>query len=175
MIPTVVESDLRQRYRSYEHHVHASASTAQALAAAEHVSGSRVAKLVVLELDGELAIAVIAATDRLDPRPLVEATGARVRLAREREFADRFLPCELGAEPPLAMFGVPIYVDDKLLREPTIVIPAGTHEDAAVVATGEWMWCERARPLANLGRRPATSFEERLHAPAPGRPGGSTW
>ena len=175
MIPAIVETDLRQRYRSYEHHVHASASTAQALAAAEHAAGSRVAKLVVLQIDGELAIAVIAATDRLNVQPLEEATGARVRLAREREFAERFRPCELGAEPPLAMFGLPIWVDDKLLREETIVIPAGTHEDAAVVATGEWMWCERVRPLANLGHRAAASFEERLHPAAAGRGRGSSW
>jgi Ala-tRNA(Pro) deacylase len=175
MIPSIVESDLRRHYRSYEHHVHASAATAQALAAAEQVSGARVAKLVVVKLDGELAIAVIAATDRLDVRPLEEATGARVRLAQEREFADRFPPCELGAEPPLAMFGLPIYVDDKLLREDTLVIPAGTHEDAAVVGTSEWTWCERVRPLANLGRRAATSFEERLHVSASGRGRGSSW
>ncbi len=153
MIPAAVEAHLRRRYASYQHHVHPAARSAQALAAAEHASGHRVAKVVVLRLDGELAIAVVAATDRVDVRPLEEATGARAELARERDFAHRFLPCELGAEPPLALFGVPIYVDDKLIRERTLVFPAGSHVDSAVLDTGEWAWCERVRAIANLGRR----------------------
>jgi Ala-tRNA(Pro) deacylase len=150
MIPAIIEAHLRERYSAYEHHVHAAAATAQELAAAEHVSGYRVAKLVVLRLGGRLVIAVVAATDRVNVQPLEEATGARAELVPEAEFSDRFSPCEPGAEPPLAIFGVPIYVDDKLIRERAIVIPAGTHEDAAIVDTSEWSWSERA---LNLGRR----------------------
>lgn len=153
MIPAVVEGHLRQRYAAYVHHVHATAFTAQELAAAEHVSGYRVAKLVVLKLNGELAIAVVAATDRVNVHPLEEATGARAELVPEEEFLERFRPCDPGAEPPLAMFGVPIYVDDKLARERTILVPAGTHEDAAILDTSEWLWCEKVRPIMNLGRR----------------------
>jgi len=153
MIPAVVDAHLREWYGAYQHHVHAIAATAQDLAAAEHVSGYRVAKPVVLRLDGELALAVVAATDRVNVGPLEEATNARAELVPEAEFAERFRPCDPGAEPPLAMFGVPIYVDDKLIRERTIVIPAGTHEDAAVIDTSEWIWCERVRTIVNLGRR----------------------
>jgi Ala-tRNA(Pro) deacylase len=153
VIPAIVEAHLRRRYGTYEHRVHAAAASAQELAAAERVSGSRVAKLVLLRLDGELAMAVVAATDRVNVRPLEEATGSRAVPVGEEELADRFLPCEPGAEPPLAMFGVPIYADDKLLRERTILIPAGTHEDAVTVETSEWIWCERVQPLTNLGLR----------------------
>lgn len=153
MIPAIVEAYLRTRYPTYVHHVHASAFTARDLAAAEHVSGYRVAKLVVLKLSGELAIAVVAATDRVNVRPLEEARGARAELVPEEEFLERFRPCDPGAEPPLALFGIPIYVDDKLIRERTILVPAGTHEDAAVLETSEWVWCERVWPITNLGRR----------------------
>jgi Ala-tRNA(Pro) deacylase len=153
MIPAIIEARLRDRYSAHEHHVHVSAATAQELAAAEHVSGYRVAKAVVLKLGGDLVIAVVAATDRVNVHPLEEATGARAELVPEADFAERFSPCEPGAEPPLAIFGVPIYVDDKLIRESTIVIPAGTHEDAAVIDTSEWIWSERVMPLTNLGRR----------------------
>jgi Ala-tRNA(Pro) deacylase len=149
----MVEAHLRRRYGAFEHRVHAAASSAQELAAAEGVSGHRVAKPVVLRLDGGLAIAVVAATDRVNLGPLEEATGARAVVVPAAELAELFRPCEPGAEPPLAVFGIPIYADDKLLRERTILIPAGTHEDAAVVETSEWMWCERVQPLVNLGRR----------------------
>jgi Ala-tRNA(Pro) deacylase len=152
VIPAIVEAHLRRRY-GYEHHVHAPAATAEELAAAERVSGRRVAKLVLLGLDGKLAMAVVAATDRVNPRPLEEATGSRAVVVPEGQLADRFRPCEPGAEPPLAIFGMPIYVDDKLLRERTIVIPARTHEHAVVVDTSEWVWCERVQPLTNLGLR----------------------
>ncbi len=163
MIPAIVEAHLRQRYGAYEHLVHAPAFTARDLAAAEHVSGHRVAKLVVLRLRGELAIAIIAATDRVNLRPLEEATAARAELVPEEEFVERFRPCEPGAEPPLAMFGIPIYVDEKLIREPAILVPAGTHEDAVVLDTSEWIWCERVRPMTGLGRRSPPGERRRRH------------
>ncbi len=155
MIPSAIETHIHGRYRRHVHHTHASAATAQELAANEHVSGYRVAKPVVIELAGELAIAVVAATDRVNLAVLEEATGSRAEIVPEIEFADRFRPCEPGAEPPLALFGVPIFVDDKLLREWAVVMPAGTHEDAIVLETAEWAWCEKVQPIANLGRRPA--------------------
>lgn len=153
MIPTVVESHLRQHHPRFELHHHSVAETAQELAAVEHVAGRRVAKPVVVKLDGELAIAVVAATDRVSLSAIEEATAARAELAGERELAERFAPCEAGAEPPLAMFGVPILVDDRLLHEPTLIMPAGTHEDAIVLDTHEWAACERVQPIANLGLR----------------------
>jgi Ala-tRNA(Pro) deacylase len=153
MIPDLVERHLRERYHGFEHHVHRSASTAQELASAERLSGHRVAKVVVLDIGGELAMAVVAATDRVNLAPLEEATGTEAALAPEATFAPRFSPCEVGAEPPLAIFGVPIFVDDKLLREQRIAMPAGTHEDAVLVDTHEWLWQEHAQPIVNLGRR----------------------
>jgi Ala-tRNA(Pro) deacylase len=152
MIPPMIETHLRERYRAYEHHTHPTAETAQELAAAEHVSGRRVAKPVVLKVHGELTIAVVAATDRVNLAPLEEATGSQAELVSEAEFSERFRPCDVGAEPPLAIFGVPIFVDDKLIREQTIVMPAGTHDDSVILDTSEWAWCERVQMITGLGR-----------------------
>ena len=153
MIPETIERHLRSRYRGFEHHVHRSAMTAQQLAAAEHLDGHEVAKVVVLDLDGELAMAVVAATDRVNVAPLEEATGCVAELVPEAELAAQFAPCATGAVPPLAIFGVPIYADDALMREQRIAMPAGTHEDAVVVDTSEWLWEEYVQPITNLGRR----------------------
>lgn len=161
MIPEIVERHLCERYRSFEHHVHRSAATAQELAAAEHVSGYRVAKVVVLDVGGELAMAVIAAADRVNLAPLEEATGAAAELVAESEFSPLFAPCETGAEPPLAIFGVPIFVDEKLMREPRIAMPAGTHRDAVVVDTTEWLWHEHVQPITNLARRATVARDSR--------------
>lgn len=153
MIPALIQAHLRERHPAYQHHVHAAAETAKGLAAAEHVMGERVAKAVVFKADGKLAIAVVAASERVDVDVLGRATASHVELVPEREFCERFRPCEVGAEPPLAMFGVPIFVDDKLMRQPTVVMPGGTYEDAIVLDTSEWARCEEVRAIANLGRR----------------------
>jgi Ala-tRNA(Pro) deacylase len=151
MIPSNIEEHLRQKHQGFEHHVHRAAMTAQDLAAREHVSGHRVAKPVVVKLDGNLALAVVAASERLNLAALEEATGLRVELVSEQEFAPLFEPCERGAEPPLALFGVPIFMDARLEQEKTLLMPAGSHQDAVVLDTHQWMACEKAQPVANLG------------------------
>lgn len=153
MIPTLIETHLKERHGGFEHRTHATAMTAQELAANEHVSGYRVAKPVVLKLDGKLAMAVVAATDRVSLGALEEATGATAELVPEGEFAVQFQPCEPGAEPPLAVFGIPIFADEKFLHERRLLMPAGTHEDAVLLDTHEWMTCEKVQPIANLGVR----------------------
>lgn len=151
MIPATVEAYLRSHHSGFAHHIHRVAMTAQELAAADHVTGRRVAKPVIVRLGGRLAIAVVRATDRLNLAALEEATGEAAELVGERDFADRFAPCELGAEPPLALFGLPIFVDERIERVPTLVMPAGTHEDAVELDTNAWMRAERAQPVSNLG------------------------
>ncbi|WP_242395844.1 aminoacyl-tRNA deacylase [Anaeromyxobacter oryzisoli] len=153
MIPSLIEAHLREHHPEFEHHAHARAFTAQELAAAEHVTGYRVAKPVVVRLDGKLAIAVVAATDRVSLGTLEEATASSAELVPEVEFWPSFRPCDPGAEPPLALFGLPIFVDEKLLEEERLVMPGGTHEDAVVLETGEWLRCEQVQPVANLGVR----------------------
>ncbi len=163
MIPTAIDAYLRARYRAYEHRTHAPVGTAQALAAAEHVSGYRVAKTVALTFEGGLALAVVAAADRLQLHVLEEATGSRAELVPEPRLVELSPPCELGALPPLALFGVPIFTDDAFLRAWQIVMAAGTRVDAIALETGEWAWCERVQPITGLGR--SASGRHRVLAP----------
>jgi Ala-tRNA(Pro) deacylase len=72
-------------------------------------------------------------------------------LVPEDSFADRFWPCEVGAEPPLSLFGVPIFVDAELARQPQLLMRAGTHEDSILVDTDEWLVSENARIVKDLG------------------------
>jgi len=151
MIPSFIRSYLEQQHVGYAHHIHAAAMTAQELAANEHVTGRRVLKPVIVKVDGQLAFAVVAATEKVNLAQLEEATGARVELVPEGEFVSRFLPCEAGAEPPLAIFGLPIFFDEKLERAGRMIMPAGTHQDAVELETKAWMSAEKAQPVANLG------------------------
>ncbi len=151
MIPALIEEHLRQHHGGFVHAVHPDAVTAQDLAAAEHVTGRRVAKTVVVKLGDELAFAVVRATDRVNLAAIEEATGELADLAPESAFAEFFRPCEIGSEPPLGLFGLPIFVDEKLVQEQTLVMPAGTHRDAVELDAGEWLRCEGAQPVFNLG------------------------
>jgi Ala-tRNA(Pro) deacylase len=152
MIPERIERYLVDHHLPFVHTTHVRAVAAQRFAAAEHVPGDRIAKPVVVRVDGELALAVVAATQKVDVDELARTLRARqVELVPETEFEQRFEPCEVGAEPPLRLFGLPIYVDAALVRMPRLVMRAGTHEDAIEVDTAEWMRSERATPIERLG------------------------
>src|SRR5512138_3786823 len=65
MIPEPIDQYLRKNHLAYEHTTHMRTVPAQRVAAAEHVSGDRVAKPVVVRIDGTLALAVVTATERV--------------------------------------------------------------------------------------------------------------
>ncbi len=153
MIPETIGRYLEEHHVPYEHTTHLRAVAAQRLAAAEHVTGDRIAKPVVVSIDGVLSLAVVAATQRVDTDALRSGTGAsRVEIVPEDRFEGRFDPCEVGAEPPLGVFGLPIFVDADLAREPWIVMRGGTHEDALRIETAAWLKSENVTPVARLGR-----------------------
>jgi Ala-tRNA(Pro) deacylase len=153
MIPDRIDRYLRDRELPFVHSVHMRAVPAQRMAHAEHVTGDRIAKPVVVSLDGKLALAVVSASQHVDVEALRRTTGARVaRLAPEESFEGRFEPCEVGAEPALGLFGLPLFVDGELAREPWIVLRGGTHEDAITIDTAAWMSAESPTPVEGLGR-----------------------
>jgi Ala-tRNA(Pro) deacylase len=153
MIPEAIDRYLREHHLAYEHTMHMRAVPAQRLAAAEHVPGDRVAKPVVVSLDGRIALAVVAATQKVDVDALREGSFAsRVEVVPEAMFQELFAGCEVGAEPPLELFGLPIFVDADLAREPWIVMRGGTHEDALKIDTVEWLRSEHVTPVERLGR-----------------------
>jgi Ala-tRNA(Pro) deacylase len=153
MIPETIDRYLKQHHLAYEHSVHSRTVAAQRLAAAEHVPGDRIAKPVVVSIDGVLALAVVSATEKVDVEALRRATGAEtIAIVPETAFEGRFAPCEVGAEPPLGLFGLPMYVDAHLAREPWIVMRGGTHEDAIRIETAAWLRSEGVTPVERLGR-----------------------
>jgi len=108
---------------------HSPAFTMQEIAAATHIPGKELAKTVVVNIDGRLAMAVLPASQQVDLELLREQLGAReVTLAREREFRDRFPDCELGAMPPFGnLYDMDVYVADTLTEDEEIAFNAGSH------------------------------------------------
>jgi Ala-tRNA(Pro) deacylase len=110
---------------------HEQAFTAQEVAAEAHVSGRRFAKVVVVKVDGQLALAVLPAKEEVQVDQLARSLGAEsVALASEAEFRQQFPGCEVGAMPPFGnLFGVETYVSQHLAETEQIAFNAGTHTE----------------------------------------------
>jgi Ala-tRNA(Pro) deacylase len=114
---------------AYEVLTHTPAYTAQEVAAAQHVPGREVAKVVVARAGARFVMAVLPAPCRLDLHKLAHALPeGDARIATEEEFARLFPQCEVGAMPPFGnLFGLAVYVDESLTHDRQIVFQAGTH------------------------------------------------
>jgi Ala-tRNA(Pro) deacylase len=128
----LVKNYLDLQHVPYQHHVHSTAFTAQQLAAAERISGTIVAKTVVVKADDQFLMAVLPATAKVDTAALKSALNAReLELATEREFQELFPDSDVGAMPPFGnLYELPVCAEESLARAEEIVFNAGTHEDA---------------------------------------------
>src|SRR2546422_11514528 len=96
-----LENYLRESRVAYQVQHHPRAVTAQEVAASEHISGKLLAKVVMVMAGGRLVMLALPAPERVYLPEVARVLGAReVRLADEKEFADAFPGCEVGAMPP---------------------------------------------------------------------------
>ena len=125
---------------AFEMLTHRVAYTMPEVAAALHVSGRQVAKVVMVNAEGEMVMLVIPSPYRLNfakVRALLSAK--RVSLAKEAEFASLFPDCATGAMPPFGnLYDVPVYVDEAVAAEANIVFRVGTHEHTMKVAYADF-------------------------------------
>jgi Ala-tRNA(Pro) deacylase len=110
---------------------HSAAYTAQEIAAAAHVPGKELAKTVMVNIAGKMAMVILPASRQLDFERLREITDTRdVELAGEKEFAGLFPECEIGAMPPFGnLYGMDVYVSEELESDDEIAFNAGAHNE----------------------------------------------
>ncbi|MBK7104555.1 MAG: YbaK/EbsC family protein [Ignavibacteriae bacterium] len=110
---------------------HSKAYTAQEIAAVAHIEGRRLAKTVILKIDGKLAFAVLPASYKIDFEMLKNSIGnENVRLANEQEFKDKCPGCEVGAMPPFGnLFNCETFVAASLVEDEDILFNAGNHTE----------------------------------------------
>jgi Ala-tRNA(Pro) deacylase len=135
-----MEQYLRENSVGFEVMAHSQAFTMQEVAAALHVPGDQVAKVVIVCADDKMAMLVLPAPYRLNTEKARALLGAKkARLAKEDEFADLFPDCATGAMPPFGnLYDVPVYVDRALAEEPDIVFRIGTHRESMKVAYADF-------------------------------------
>jgi len=115
----------------YEVAPHREAFTGQEIAAASHVSGKSMAKVVIVTRGTGMVMAVLPAACRVGMDRLEKIFGASgIAIAREQEFAGLFPDCDTGAMPAFGnLYGLEVYVDEELAKYPQIVFQAGNHHE----------------------------------------------
>jgi len=128
-ILTKLREYLDSNHVQYEVVSHRQAFTAQEVAAAEHIPGRELAKVVMLQSGKEFLMVVLPAPYRVDLKRAQAALGKPdLTLAAEEEFAGLFPQCEPGAMPPFGnLYNLPVYVDESLTKDDAIVFNAGSH------------------------------------------------
>jgi Ala-tRNA(Pro) deacylase len=131
---------LDQNHVKYVIIKHSKAYTAQEVAASAHIPGRAMAKVVMVELDGSLAMAVLPANRKIVLQDLREVTGSDdVRFATEDMFKDHFPDCEIGAMPPFGnLYGVEVFVALALVSNTEIAFNAGSHEEIIKMAYADF-------------------------------------
>ena len=122
---------LDKRKIKYVSIIHSAAYTAQEVAASAHITGKELAKTVIVQLDGKMAMAVLPANRKIVLQDLRDVTGCdRVKFASEEEFKAKFPDCETGAMPPFGnLYGMDVYVAGTLKRNHEIAFNAGSHTE----------------------------------------------
>ena len=135
-----VSKFLKKQKVKFQLRHHPARFTAQEVAAAEHITGEEVAKVVIVKADEGFVMCVLPATHVLDMKQVKKTLGAKkVRLATEDEMANLFPDCEVGAMPPFgAEYDLPVYVEERLATDEEILFPAGTHEDSVLMAWADY-------------------------------------
>jgi Ala-tRNA(Pro) deacylase len=126
-----LEVYLREHQVPFQLQHHTQAFSAQKIAESEHIPGKMVAKTVIVLADNNMIALVLPATYLADLKKIQTVLGAReIRLAHEAEFVATFSDCEVGAMPPFGnLYGIPVYVEQRLTEEETMIFPVGTYTD----------------------------------------------
>lgn len=120
---------------------HREVFTAQEVAAASHVPGRELAKVLLLrEHPGDYLMMVLPAPCRVDLAAVRAASGKRkLSLASEAEMQTLFPDCETGAMPPFGnLYGLPVYIDNCFSRTEPFFFQAGNHHEVVRMAYGEY-------------------------------------
>ena len=132
---------LEQNQVSYELGYHVRVYTAQEIAAAQHVPGKEMAKVVMVKTDGKNIMLVLPASYRVEMKKLKGVLNSRkVAMVKEEEFQELFPDCEIGAMPPFGnLYNLEVWVDQVLTEDEFIVSQAGSHVETLKIKYSDYV------------------------------------
>ncbi len=110
---------------------HSPAYTAREVAQSLHIKGHKIAKTVIVLIEGKMAMAVLPANQSVHFDHFRKAMGDKdIKLATEGQFKGVFPDCEVGAMPPFGnLYGMDVYVDEHLTDDEEIFFNACSHSE----------------------------------------------
>lgn len=139
-----VQEFLKEQGVGFEVVPHEQAYTAQEVAAAEHVSGHKFAKTVIVKGGEDVCMLVLPASRHVDFKKAADLVGTKVKMLSEEQMKEAFPDCEIGAEAPFgSQYGVKTFVDESLGGEDEIVFRAGTHDQTIKISYADYEKLEK--------------------------------
>jgi Ala-tRNA(Pro) deacylase len=126
------QRELRELRLPFKVLSHRTSYTAQEMAAALHIPGGRIAKVVVVHAGDRFVMTVLPAHLQADLDRLAKILRtAKVRLATEEEMRRIFPDAEVGTELPFGfLYGLEVVLDVSLMSSDKITFAAGNYKDA---------------------------------------------
>jgi Ala-tRNA(Pro) deacylase len=107
---------------------HEPTATSARTAEASHISGTSLAKGVLLKGNGSYLLAVIPASRRVQLDEVAKLVNQPVSMATEDEIGALFADCDRGAVPSIgSAYGVQTVIDESLGDAPEIYVEGGDH------------------------------------------------
>jgi Ala-tRNA(Pro) deacylase len=108
--------------------LHGKSGTAAEVAASLDLLAREVAKVVVVDVEGEYVMLVLPASRRVDFGKIADLfDGRQARLVPEAELRELFPDCEVGGMPPFGnLYGLEVLCDASLAEDEEIAFNAGS-------------------------------------------------
>jgi len=131
---------LEQNQVRYEVGYHERVYTSQEIAAAMHVPGKELAKVVMVKADGKMTMLVLPASYRVDTKKLKKVLECKkLGIAKEKDFEELFSDSEIGAMPPFGnLYNLEVWVDQILTEDEFIVFQAGSHVETLKIKYSDY-------------------------------------
>lgn len=135
-----VEKYLQDHFVKFKYLRHSPKFTSQEVAEAEHMTGHRVAKVIVGMANSTPCLMVLPASYMVDIELARKSTGlSDLRLASEYEIKEYFPDCQVGTVPPLQKWqGVKVYMDPAMRHPGNFIFQAASHSDAILMGFTDW-------------------------------------
>lgn len=140
-LSTRLELFLRNNRISFSVLPHRRTETALGTAVEDQVPAVLFAKVVMVKAEGRDVMIVLPAPYNLDLLKLENALNTEdIKVDHEHDFETLFPDCEPGAMPPFGLlYGLPCYIDFRMLRGDRIYFNGGDHEESVGIATEDFL------------------------------------
>jgi Ala-tRNA(Pro) deacylase len=138
-----LEKLLKSNKIKYEFVEHKKVFTAFDSAETQHEKLSEVAKAVLLKGKNNLYLAVLPAGNNCDFKALSKLAADKLTMAKEKDIKTK-LKTKIGLIPPFgSLFGLPMFIDKKLLKNKKINLPAGSYTESVIMNVKDYLKLEK--------------------------------